>query len=167
MKFRNYCIVIMGDTDNVIGEIIKISETTPNTLDAKGILIATFSSAVEPRELTDYFKLNNRNFLVFDLDQDNSGFNILKKEIHNGLFGFLDTMNDDVLKNKADNIIQEISSSTVTRKFATKERDVIVSLEEIDKMTIKDKNDLMNKLIDKGVENLSNYDKKLLKRLSN
>jgi hypothetical protein len=60
----------MGDTKNVLPEIVKISETKPNILDSKGILIATFASIAEPKEITDYFKLNGRNFLVFDLNEE-------------------------------------------------------------------------------------------------
>lgn len=116
MKFRNYCIVVMGDTQNVLGEIIKVAETKPNVLDAKGILIATFSSVAEPRELTDYFKLNGRNFLIFDLNSENSGFHMIKNEINEGLFGFLKDMNDETLKQKTDSLIEEISSTTVTSK---------------------------------------------------
>ena len=56
MKFRNYCIVVMGDTLGVQAEIQKISETTPNVLDAKGILISTFSSLVELNELKEWFQ---------------------------------------------------------------------------------------------------------------
>ena len=100
MKFRNYCIVVMGSTSGVQLEITKICEGTPNILDAKGVLIATFTSFAEPSELTAWFTENNRNFLIFDLDKDNSGFNITKKEIHEGLFGFLRDMDEEVLKNK-------------------------------------------------------------------
>ena len=67
MKFRNYCVVIMGNTQNVFCEIEKVSETPPNVLDGGGIVVATFSSAIEIKELSEWFKLNNRNFLVFDL----------------------------------------------------------------------------------------------------
>jgi hypothetical protein len=119
MKFRNYCIVVMGDTRDVLGEIIKVAETKPNVLDAKGILIATFSSVAEPRELTDYFKLNGRNFLIFDLSSENSGFHMVKDEINEGLFGFLKDMNDETLKQKTDSLIEEISSTTVTSKYHT------------------------------------------------
>lgn len=119
MKFRNYCIVVMGDTKDVLGEIIKVSDTKPNVLDAKGILIATFSSLAEPRELTDYFKLNGRNFLIFDLNSQNSGFHMTKNEINEGLFGFLKDMSDDMLKERTDSLIQEISSTTVTSKNHT------------------------------------------------
>ena len=132
MKFRNYCIVIMGNTQDVLGEIIKVSDTKPNVLDAKGILIATFSSVADPRELTDYFKLNGRNFLIFDLNSENSGFHMVKNEINEGLFGFLKDMNDNMLKQKTNDLIHEISSTTVTRSFKTKHNhtDTVVTLEE-------------------------------------
>lgn len=121
----------MGDTQNVLSEIIKVSETKPNVLDAKGILIATFSSVAEPRELTDYFKLNGRNFLLFDLNSENSGFHMVKNEINEGLFGFLKEMNDETLKEKTNNLIHEISSTTVTRSFKSKDNQVdSITLEE-------------------------------------
>lgn len=124
----------MGDTKDVIGEIIKVAETKPNILDAKGILIATFSSVAEPRELTDYFKLNGRNFIICDLNSENSGFHMLKDEINEGLFGFLKDMNNNTLKQKTENLIQEISSTTVTSKsfkpVKTKQEKTVVSLEE-------------------------------------
>jgi hypothetical protein len=88
----------MGNTKNVLPEIIKVSENEPNILDAKGILIATFTSNAEPRELSDYFKLNGRNFLIFDLNENNSGYHIAKEEINEGLFGFLREMGEDTLK---------------------------------------------------------------------
>lgn len=170
MKFRNYCIVIMGDTKDVLPEIIKISETKPNILDSKGILIATFSSIVEPKEISDYFILNKRNFLVFDLNTENSGFHISKENIHEGLFGFLKEYDEETLKRKTEDLLSTVdikmTSTTVSSKSRKLRTELQVSINEIDKMSPKEKNDLMNKLIDKGVENLSEYDKKILTKLS-
>jgi len=170
MKFRNYCIVIMGDTKNVLPEIVKISETKPNILDSKGILIATFASIAEPKEITDYFKLNGRNFLVFDLNEENSGVFISKKEINDGLFGFLKEFNNEVLKQKTEELMTtidiEMTSTTVSSKSRKLRTEFQVSIEEIYNMSPKEKNELMNKLIDKGAENLSEYDKKILTMLS-
>ena len=160
----------MGDTKDVVPEIVKIAETKPNILDSKGILIATFSSIAEPSEITDYFKLNKRNFLVFDLNKDNSGFFISKPEINDGLFGFLSEYNDDTLKKKTEDLLSsvdvEYTSTTVNKKSKPTKPDSLVSIESIDKMSPKEKNELMNKLIDKGVVNLSEYDKKILTKLS-
>ena len=163
MKFRNYCVIIMGITKGAKEEIIKIAETQPNLLDANAVLIATFSSLVEPRELTDYFKVCQRNFFLFDMNEENSGFHMMKKEINDGLFGFLGKMNEEGLKEKMDNLMQEISSST---KIINKKSDSVISIQDIDNMSSKDKNDLMNTLLSKGGENLSEYDKKILNILA-
>jgi hypothetical protein len=160
----------MGDTKNVLPEIVKISETKPNILDSKGILIATFASIAEPKEITDYFKLNGRNFLVFDLNEENSGVFISKKEINDGLFGFLKEFNSEVLKQKTEELMTtidlEMTSTTVNSKSRKLRTESQVSIEEIYNMSPKEKNELMNKLIDKGAENLSEYDKKILTMLS-
>jgi len=171
MKFRNYCVVIMGDTKNVMIEIEKVSEIKPNILDAKGILISTFSSSLEPSELTDWFKLNKRSFLLFDLDKDMSGYNIMKSEIHQGLFGFVDTIN---LIKMGDEFLKAIDMSSDTKtsnnyKHSVKKNIKIkdsISEDKILKMTRKEKDDMWNKIMDNGVENLTEYDKKLLQMLS-
>jgi len=116
MSFRNYCIVIMGDTLGSQDEILKISETKPNILDAKGILIATFSSAVNPSELKEWFTTNNRSFLLFDLNEEGSGFNIMKPEIQEGLFGFLKTTN---ISEMNENFSKSIEVSSQTKTIAT------------------------------------------------
>lgn len=165
MKFRTYCIVVMGKTDDVISEIVKISETKPNVLDAKGVLIATFLSIAEIKELNDYFKSNDRNFLIFDLNPDYSGFNINKKEIHEGLFGFLNEYTEDTLRQKENELFVQLTSTTVDTKIVKNEE--VISITDIENMTLEDKNNLMNELLDKGIQNLSEYDKRLLDKLSN
>jgi hypothetical protein len=170
MKFRNYCIVVMGETDGVIKEITSIAEKGPNILDAKGILIATFMSNAEPSELTDFFKNMNRNFLIFDLNKDYSGFNILKEDISKGLFGFLDNLSEGFLKQKTEDLIQELTSSTIVHNFKNikekKPQKNKISLEDIDEMSSEEKEILLNKLLEKGPSKLSEYDKKILKKLA-
>jgi len=162
MKFRNYCMVVVGDTKAVYPEIDKISEGKPNFLDGKGMIIATFTSFMDPTELTDYFKFNNRNFLLFDLNKENSGFHITKPEIHNGLFGFLNEMNDEELKNKSEEFLSVLKTETTTAHTETIATKCVVTEKDILVMTKTEKQDLFNKIIDAGVENLTEYDKKIL-----
>lgn len=173
MKFRNYCVVIMGDTKGVFNEIEKVSDDKPNVLDARGIVIATFSSALTTKELTDWFKLNQRSFFVFDLDPENSGYQITKKEIHDGLFGFLSKMNDDILKKRASNLMDAIEDAKIiqenSRKFKEKNIDVKtvtrpkrLTESEILDMTPREREEIMNKIIDNGIENMTEYDKKIM-----
>lgn len=161
MKFRNYCVVIMGDTKNALPEIEKVSETKVNVLDAKGILIATFSSNFEPCEMTDWFKDNNRSFLVFDLDSKNSGFNITKKDVHEGLFSFLNDVN---LEEKAIELLHTIEDSKTIDRM--KKRQVKeLTIEDVMKLTISEKKEMFDKILDKGAENFTENDKKIMEFL--
>jgi hypothetical protein len=159
----------MGDTKGVLNEITKISETKPNVLDAKGVLIATFSSIAEPNELTEWFTENNRNFLIFDLNKKSSGFNITKKEIHEGLFGFLNEINVDEMGEK---FIQSIDLKHDSVYVEPQSKPLRPSLmfnldpDEIQKMGLSEKEELLNKLIDFGLEKLSEEDKKILPLLA-
>jgi hypothetical protein len=165
MKFRNYCIVIVGNTKAVYPEIDKISENKPNFLDGKGMIISTFTSFMEPNELTDYFKLNNRNFLLFDLNKENSGFYITKPDIHEALFGFLETNTEDVLKLKAEDFlnVMEIETSVVDESSPSVKYSIKIS--DIKNMTMSEKEEMFNNFIDSGVDNWSDYDKKIVELL--
>jgi hypothetical protein len=171
MRFINYCLVVMGDTKNVLLEIEKISETKPNVLDAKGVLIATFSSVASPQELTNWFTENNRNFLIFDLDKNVSGFNITKKNIHDGLFGFLSKID---LNSRSEELLRalDLSSNTITNITGYSSNIKITQSKEkypeinVSKMTSLEKKELMDRLIDNGVDKLSEDDKKLLQLLA-
>lgn len=171
MKFRNYCIVIMGASSNgsVKLEIEKVSDSKINLLDARGILLATFTSALTPKELSDFFKLNQRNFLLFDLNEENSGFNINKKEVNDGLFGFLKEMAENDLEERAVEFLKDVEMSSSTKDVKSHVRPLRTSLktnkltkEDISKMTYKEKTDLQDKIIDNGVENMTEYDKEIL-----
>ena len=166
MKFRNYCIVIMGDTLDVVMEIESIADSKPNVLDAKGVLISTFTSFAEPRELTDFFKQKNRNFLIFDLNSDNSGVNIVKENIHQGLFGFLAANTDDELRQRTQDLIHELTSTTVANTVQDEEKPKSILLNDIDDMSQEEREFLLNKLLDKGPDRLSPYDKKILEKLA-
>lgn len=170
MKLRNYCLVVMGDLDGVKEEIRSISDSEINTLDAKGILIATFASYADPNELTDFLKFKERNFLIFDLNKKYSGYNILKDDIDKALFGFLIENSETIIRAKTQMLIQELTSSTVVneiKKLPEKKEKTKLMLNDIDKMSIEDKENLMNMLIEKGPDKLSTYDKKILKKLAN
>jgi hypothetical protein len=157
----------MGDTLGSQEEIMKVSEIKPNVLDAKGILIATFSSIIEPSELTEWFTSRNRSFLLFDLNETSSGFNITKKEIHEGLFGFLKNLNVDQLNEDFLRSIQLSSETKVTKaenKKTQKEakNKNLLDKAKIEKMSNHEKDELLNQLIDNGLEKLSEHDKTLL-----
>ena len=79
INFKHYCAVFFNPTDGLNEEVSKICEEAPRTMKGKGISIYTFTSIVEAPVLTEYFKSYDRNFLLFDLKEENSGFNFIDK----------------------------------------------------------------------------------------
>ena len=166
MEFKNYCIVVMGDTLGVQSEIQKISETTPNILDAKGILISTFSSIANVDELTEWFKSNKRSFLIFELDNKHSGYNITKKEIHEGLFGFLEKIDNTLLSEEFFKNLKYIELKHKSNPIRKDLKKPILDEKSINKMSPKERIEMLNRLIDNGLDKLSEDEKKLLPLLA-
>jgi len=170
MKFKNFCLVIMGNSVGVVKEIEKISESKPNILDAKGMIIATFTSFVDVNEISTWFTLNNRNFLIFELNKDTCGYFITKPDLHNGLFGFLAEGEKD-LKDKTNKFLDTIARNIETasdieyknvKPPRVEKKRYEITEADINNMTKEEKNDLYNRLIDNGVDKLTDNDKKIL-----
>jgi hypothetical protein len=177
MRFRKYCVIILKNTEKAIEEIDKICEGVPNILNGGGMIIATFISALEPKEINDWFISNERNFLFFELNPDSSGYNIINEKLNTALFGFL--KNDD-LDLKRDNFLREINLSSATtnnvvravnvKKITKPKVEVKITATDIADMGEVEKRKLFDKILDNanqnGVIKLSNYDKKLLQLLA-
>jgi hypothetical protein len=149
----------MGDTLNVLPEIERVSDSKVNVLNAKGILIATFSSNFEPCELTEWFKDNGRSFLVFDLNSENSGFHITRKEVHEGLFSFL---NDTDLEEKARELLHSIEDARTIDNITKTKKVKVLTEADIAKMTKIEKQEMFDKILDKGADNFTENDKKIM-----
>jgi hypothetical protein len=164
MTFRNYCIIVVGDTNNVTEEIIKISNNEPNIIGKGGLFISTFTSMLEPNELKEYFILNKRSFFIFDLNSPTSVYRIDKPNIHEGLFGFLKTVDlDKMSKDLMDSITDsfDISDKDFIKDVNVKE----ITLDEIDSMSSNEKQLLMDELLDR-FDKLSENDKKILEKIA-
>jgi hypothetical protein len=148
------CLVIMENTKGILNEIEKVTLDTPSFINAKGIFISTFTTNKSIGELKKFFKDKNRNFLMFEIDVTTSAYHFLNKELENGLFMFADIErdNDDVWSG-----INILDSKDMNSEITEK---------SILKMTKEEKENKLNELIDKGIENLSNEEKNILNLLA-
>ena len=169
MKFRNYCIVVMGNMEGAKDDIVQIAETKPRYIDAKGILIATFASVMGPAELQEFFTANGRSFFVFDLDGEHSGYNLDNIKLHTHLFGHL-LGQEDKLKEMSEKLNEEISATTRSGKVVNTKR-VKAKKKSVDKrhftdMSKKERQEVVNTILDKGYEKITNSDRDILKKIS-
>ena len=171
MKFRNYCIVVMGNMEAVKDDIIKIAESKPRYLDAKGILIATFASVAEPSELKDFFNFNGRSFLLFDLDKDFSGYHLDNEKLNTHLFGYLDEQGDK-LREMSERLMDDLSASTKDKKVVKeiKPKTKLTTKIHYSEMSKKERENLVNNIIDKyqsiGISKITDSDKNILQKIS-
>jgi hypothetical protein len=186
MIFKHYCAVFFNPTDGLSLEVAKVSEGKPRVIPGRNISIFTFTSVVETPILTDYFKSFNRNFLLFDLNQEVSGFNFVDKQKEEDLFGFLDNdksnknfeslsnmLLDDFIKHTLDisDVTPEFGSSFSGGEMFNTYQEIKIEKEETpveidENMTNTEINAEIDRIIDKGVENLTDRDKKMLQKLS-
>ena len=175
MKFRNYCAVIMGKFNKqlITDEITKLSESTLNSIDTGGIMIITFTSVFEPIELGETLRNLKVNYLVFDLDSKSSSVNLLNPMIHEGLFGLINSVTSNHLDDMTNRLIKDIASSSTTSNQSSASTNINnkkvrrgPSEDEISKMTKNEKEELLNKYIDNGLENLTESEKKIIELLA-
>lgn len=163
MEFKNYCIVVMGYTDGVLNEINKISEKVLGNLNVIGLTITTFTSVADIKELNQFFKEYKRNFLLFIIDDNVSAHNFLSKyqHIENELFG--KTLKTNELTNLSNKLVNDLKNNKID-KLTDKESKL--SIEEIQSLNEEEKNKKITELIEKGYQNLDDYDKDILDKLS-
>lgn len=191
MNFKYFCVVVMGETDGALVEIDKISESKPKVLKSEGILITTFKSAARAKEIESYLTSLNRNFFIFEVGGHNTGYNIMNKMISKDLFSHI----EDEIKLGEVIPMTPYQEEIIFPKFiegqemlSYKERvEYITNMlddEGYDYLTTEDKRFyidickedpnfiegqqkiVIEQIIDKGYENLSDEDKELLKILS-
>jgi hypothetical protein len=194
MVVKNFCVVFFTPIDGCTDEILDISISTPRIMKGKGISMLTFSSAIDIESITDYLTENNRNFLLFDLDKLSSGVNFTDKQKENEFFGFINDNNDyseferytndlldDLVKsNFIDNTTKDtepswlyddgknmVSSgwtSNLMNNNINQNKHINIDVGALSK---KERNDLVNSIIDKGLDNLTDLDKDILEKISN
>jgi hypothetical protein len=179
MIFKNYCGVFFNPVIELNSIVSKISEDSPRVMKGKGISIYTFTSVIDVAILTDYFKSHNFNFFIFDLSKSNSGFNFTDKEKESDLFNFLNdtiksdfellsnTLMDDIIKNSNLTSTPKINEPIIKDKNnIIKEGELNIILNSIENMSKDDRNNMLNEIIDKGIQNLDDSDKKILEKIS-
>ena len=178
MIFKNYCIVILGKTDGALIEITGICEDKPRVLNSSGILIATFISTASANEIEDYFTGLERSFFLFEVGADNTGYSIKNEKVHKGLFSGME-LDIDALIKKSNDLLENFNKDTGkghmmsgdTEDIPTIMKKKIKKIVKPDVNYYKNLNDkeremVINEILDKGFDKLSEYDEKVLELLT-
>lgn len=155
---KNYCLTMLGESNGYMDTIMLISNGEVKHIDGEGLVILTFSSNNTVKEISKILKSKNLSFLIFEINPKTSAYNIIKKEIHDGLFGQFDNIKKT--RTEVDKLFnEEFFANTENSNLS---EDKKITKEDILEMTREEKDVLMNKIIDGGLENMSVYHKEIL-----
>jgi len=132
MRFKNYCVVVIGKVDGVRDLISKITETELRCLEQKGVFIGTFSCIMSAKELKDILDRESKTFFVFEVGDESNAYQIGRADIHEQLFAHIEN-GGDVLSIMSDNLMNEVNvdrMSGSTADISTKEVSLQIQLDE-------------------------------------
>jgi len=84
---RKFCIIGLGNTEELKEDLTVISETSVNFVSGEGLIIATFESAFTLPEIEELLNMSNRSYIIFEMTMGFYSANIENKEFQNALFG--------------------------------------------------------------------------------
>jgi len=153
MEFNDYCAIIL-DTKNLdIEKVFKFAESEPNclTYSNSDMVILTFVSNLTTNEIAEYLKSLKLNYFLFEIN-NHSSFNINDENL---MFDLVNNLNS---KNKTVEMGEWLSDDADDIKIETISND-----ETMDKIQIESE---INEILDKGYDNLTETDLKIISILS-
>lgn len=161
MIFKNYCIVALGDIDGIIDIIKRVSENQPRKLEQKGVLICTFSSVMTVSEIKETINVDGKTFFIFEVGTDTAAYKIGRDDIHDQLFKQIEDTTSVFLKTLTSNLMMSINDDN---KVSGDTRNIPITVDygdvAISELTESEINEEIDNLLDKGLDNLTDNDKK-------
>jgi len=164
--FKNYCMVILGNTNGCEKEVKNISEATPSIVKMKNVAICTFITIMNTFELNGYFKSFGRNFFLFELNPSTSCYNINNTHTYARLFSEFENQDDLQMEELSSRLNDEINykCGDINPKKDFDEPETLIDyFKELSKS---DKEEFINDILDKGIKNMTDDDKKIMEMFS-
>ena len=166
---KSYCLTGLGDTEGIKEDITFVSESTPNYVCGKGLIITTFTSTLHITEIEEFLNMNKRSFIIFEMTPGFFSASMRDKKFQEALFGGkIDNssippfnFDTDKLKEMVEELKEELEddSNILFSKFKNND---IIPKEDIPTL-----DQILDKISEVGIENLTEKEKELLENYSN
>lgn len=159
IMIKPYCLIGMGDITDLKEDITFVSEANANYVCGEGLIISTFRSSLHIAEIEEFLNMNERSFIIFEMTPGFFSASINNKEFQDALFGgkidnsFLTSFKMvDGLREMVESLKEEIGEDFNFNK----------EIEE--DLTL---NEILDKINEVGLTNLTLQEKELLEKYSN
>ncbi len=160
---RNYCLVGLGETENIKEDLIFVSESSPNYVGGKGLLISTFTSTLHIIEIEEFLNMNERSFIIFEMTPGFYSATLKDRRLQEILFGGkIDNSNMFSFKMEENlrEFIEDIRGDIINEVGGADDP----YAEDMEPPTL---DDLLDKINNIGYKNLTEDEVKQLKKYSN
>ena len=179
-NFRDYYLTMFGNLEeihSVVSVIDFISEINFDYRIHENYFIATFSSFLNIKEIEDLVRGFKHDFVLVEMD-GNFSFNFSDKETENEIFGLLNTdekyKSEDITNKLIEDILDsrpESDNDSIFKKFNRQSRrgsrrQTRLKSEYYKNLTKREKEEMVNNILDKGFDNISDYDRRVLTIIS-
>lgn len=159
MEFNNYCLIVLGNISNVEKTLVTITEEEMKFVSGKGFFMARFMSILSPEEIKNCFIGEKSSAIVFKLSSECSSIELSDKKKQEYLFK--EIIKEDIPNQLTENYGSMIDIDKKEIKSIELENKKIM-VENMDKSSRKE---IMDEIIDKGIDNLTEDDKIILELL--
>jgi hypothetical protein len=163
MEFKNYTLIVFDDISSVSSELTKIVEEM-KFVNTDAYCVCTFMSNATINELKEYVTMLNVSFLLFEMGEDNYAARFQNKKFHKHLFGDAEKNRGKKTKDMQRKVEDAIKRQMENPPSEYRKLKRNVDLTEI---TSSEREKILNSILDKGYENLTEEDKKTLEKLKN
>lgn len=84
---RKFCLIGLGDIDEIKEDLTIISDTSVNYVSGEGLLIATFQTTFTIVEIEEILTMGKRSYIIFEMTMGFFSANIVNKDFQKALFG--------------------------------------------------------------------------------
>lgn len=126
---RKFCIIGLGNTEELKQDLTVISETSVNFVSGEGLIIATFESTFLLPEIEELLNMGNRSYIIFEMTMGFYSANIENKEFQMALFGG-DVSSKDTAYNMMIDALNKVSEGLLFENEYSKD---IIDVKEIKK----------------------------------
>ena len=159
IMMRPYCLIGMGDIKGIKEDLQFISETESNFVCGDSLIIATFMSTLRIIEMEEFFNMNDRAYILFELTPGFFASNLQNPKYQQALFGHI-THTNTLLTGEMENTLKEFISNI---EEDLDELNKIVRPKLINNPTV---DEILDKISEVGIENLTTKEKEILKNYS-
>ena len=183
LSFNNYYLTMFGeldDIDSVISLIDFLSEVNFEYRLGDDYFIATFSSFLGLKELEDLLRGFKSDYVLTEIGEK-FVYGFMNKKEQDELFGLIYNENEKIsditnklieditepfLKSKTETPKNEKAKNEKPKKKAKPRRQKRLKSEYYKNLSKKEKEEMINNILDKGFDNISDYDRRVLSIIS-